>query len=106
LRSDFKPAKILTTQTTGAIFDVSPTIATTETTVTITGLTTPKICILQNLNATNYCEVGFATTVYPMRLFPTGTGLPNIITLNTGTTVLYMKANTAAVKVRVMVLDA
>jgi hypothetical protein len=41
-----------------------------------------------------------------MRLFPTGTGLPNIITLNTGTTVLYMKANTAAVKVRVMVLDA
>jgi hypothetical protein len=106
LRSDFKPAKILTTQTTGAIFDVSPTIATTETTVTITGLTTPKICILQNLNATNYCEVGFATTVYPMRLFPTGTGLPNIITLNTGTTVLYMKANTASVKVRVMVLDA
>jgi hypothetical protein len=106
LRSDFKPAKILTTQTTGAIFDVSPTIATTETTVTITGLTTPKICILQNLNATNYCELGFATTTTPIKLFPTGTGLPNIITLNTGTTVLYMKANTAAVKVRVMVLDA
>jgi hypothetical protein len=106
LRSDFKPAKILTTQATGASFDVVASIATSETTVTISGLTTPKICVLQNLNATNYCEYGFTTGDTKLKLFPTGTGIPNVLTLNAGTTQIFLKANTAAVKVRVIVLDA
>jgi len=106
LRSDFKPAKILTTQATGASFDVVASIATSETTVTITGLTTPKICVLQNLNATNYCEYGFTTGDTKLKLFSTGTGIPNVLTLNAGTTQIFLKANTAAVKVRVIVLDA
>jgi len=106
LRDDFKPDKIQITQTTGAIFEVSPSIATSETTITITGLTTPKICILQNLNATNYCEYGFTTGDTKLRLFPTGTGIPNVLTLNTGTTQIFLKANTAAVRVLIKVLDA
>jgi hypothetical protein len=106
LRFDFKPAKILTTQAGNVLFDGVRSIATTETSVALTGITTPKICILHNLDATNYCEAGTTTTDYPIKLFPTGTGIPNVFTLNAGKTTLYLKANTAATKVRIIVLEA
>ena len=106
LRLDFKPAKIQTTQTTAGLFDSVRSIATTETTVSLTGITTPKVAVIWNLDATNYVEFGTTTTDYPIKLFPTGTGIPNIITLNATKTTLYLKANTAACKVRIIVLEA
>lgn len=106
LRMDFKPAKILTTQSASGLFDSVRSIATTETTVALTGITTPKVAIIWNLDATNYCEFGTTTADYPIKLFPTGTGLPNIITLNPTKTTLYLKANVAATKVRIVVLEA
>ena len=106
LRMDFKPAKILTTQAASGLFDNVRSIGTSEVEVTLTGLTTPKIAIVWNLDATNYVEMGTTTTDYPFKQFPTGTGLPNIITLNAAKTSLFLKANTAACKVRIIVLEA
>lgn len=106
LRLDFKPSKIQTTQTTSGLFDSVRSIATTETSVALTGITTPKVAIIWNLDATNFCELGTTTADYSIKLFPTGTGLPNIITLNATKTTLYLKANTAATKVRIIVLEA
>ena len=106
LSTDFCGWKIQTTQTTSGLFDSVRSIATTETSVSLTGITTPKVAIIWNLDATNFCELGTTTADYPIKLFPTGTGLPNIITLNAKKTTLYLKANTAATKVRIIVLEA
>ena len=107
-RFDFKPDKIQTTQTGTGVFDTERSIATSETTVALTGLTTPKLAIIWNLDATNYVQLAFATTSFGegCKLYPTGTGLPNILTLEPGLTTLYLKANTAACKVRIIVLEA
>lgn len=106
LRMDFKPAKIQTTQAASGLFDSVRSIATSETSVALTGITTPKVAIVWNLDATNYVEMGTTTTDYPWKLFPTTTGIPNVFTLNAGKTTLYLKANTAACKVRIIVLEA
>ena len=106
LRLDFKPAQIKTTQATAGMFDCVRSIATTETSIALTGITTPKVAIIWNLDATNYVELGTTTTDYPIKLFPTGSGIPNVITLNASKTTLYLKANTAACKVRIIVLEA
>jgi hypothetical protein len=106
LRLDFKPAKILTTQATAGLFDSVRSIATTETSIALTGITTPKVAVIWNLDATNYVEMGTTATDYPIKLFPTGTGIPNVITLNATKTTLYLKANTSACKVRIIILEA
>lgn len=108
LRLDFKPAKIQTTQIAAGLFNAVRTIATTETAVALTGLTTPKVAIIWNLDPTNYVQLAFATARFGegCKLFPTGTGLPNILTLEPTVTTLYLKANTAACKVQIIVLEA
>lgn len=107
LTDDFNPGRIQITQTGQIIFSRVVSIATTETSVSLTGITTPGVCILRNLDGTNYCEVGTTTTDYPIKLKPYGAGgLPNIITLNASKTTLYLKANTAATKVLITVYEA
>jgi hypothetical protein len=106
LKLDFNPATITIDQATGVLFDSVRSIATTETSVALTGITTPKVAIIWNLDATNFCELGTTSTDYPIKLFPTTTGLPNILTLNATKTTLYLKANTAATRVRIIVLEA
>ena len=100
---DFNPGKILANQTTIGLFDRIASIAVTETTVTLTGITVPRLCILYNLDATNFCEAGTTTLDYPFRLSPVS--FPSIFELNAGKTTLYLKANTLATLVRIIVLE-
>jgi len=107
LEDDFNPGKLQITQSGQVIFKRSPSIATTETTVTLTGITTPKVAYLYNLDGTNYVEWGTTTADYGFKLFPYGNGgIPNLLTLNAGKTTLYLKANTAACKVLIAVYEA
>lgn len=103
LKSDFNPGSLLLTQTTAGIFDSVRSITTTETSVTLTGITTPRVCVLYNLDATNYVEAGTTTADYPFKLRPAS--MASVFELNAGKTTLYLKANTATCKVRIIVLE-
>lgn len=103
LKADYYPGKLLITQTTKGKFESVRSIATTETSVSLTGITTPHVAIIWNLDDTNYCELGTTTTDYPCKLRPAG--LPAIIPLNAGKTTLYLKAHTAATLVQIIVLE-
>lgn len=107
LEDDFNPGKIQITQTGQIVFKRVASIATSETTITLTGITTPKVCYLYNLDGTNYVEAGTTSADYPIRLYPYANGgIPNLLTLNTSKTTLYLKANTAACKVLIAVYEA
>ena len=71
------------------------TIGTSEESVAFAELGTLGWCIMKNLNATNYVEWGFSTTVYGGRMEAGETAGP--FRLNPGAT-LYLRANTAACK--------
>ena len=103
LRFDFNPGRLQVNQTTQLLFDSTQSIATTETTIALTGLTTPHIIILHNLDGTNYVEAGFVTTVYGLRLRPAS--IPSCFQINTGITSLFLKANTAACRVRIVAIE-
>jgi len=72
------------------------TIGTTEETITFGELSTLGWLRMLNLDPTNYVQWGFATGVYGGRM---RAGEPAYFRLEPGTT-LYLKANTAAVKIR------
>ena len=103
LAVDFNPGRLTSDQTTQGYFDGVRSIAMSETSVALSGITTPRQCVLYNLDATNYVEVGTTTADYPIRL--EAGGLPNFLTLNDSKTTLYLKANTAACNVRILVLE-
>lgn len=103
LVTDFNPGRIQITQTTQLAFDSVRTITTAEVDVTLTGLTTPHVVMLYNLDATNYVEAGFVTTVYGLRLYPSS--IPSIFEINTSYTHIFLKANTASCKVRIMAME-
>ena len=79
--------------------DRKHSIGTTEESITFTDITTNGWCWLQNQDTTNYVEWGFSTTVYGGRLKAGESAGP--FRLNTGAT-LYLKANTAACRVRII----
>lgn len=79
--------------------DRKHTIGTTEESITFTDIATNGFCLMHNLDSTNYVEWGFATGVYGGRMKAGETAGP--LRLNTGAT-LYLKANTAACKVRII----
>ena len=107
LKHDFNPARVRINQTGQVLFSRVVSIATTETSVALTGITTPGVCVLYNLDATNYCEAGTTSADYPIKLGRYGAGgIPNAISLNAGKTTLYLKANTAATKVLITVFEA
>lgn len=80
----------------GGIFE----IGTTEETVALAEIGTPGWAWLQNLDTTNYVEIGPAAGSYLVKL-AAGEGHP--IHLSTAT--LYCKADTGAVKLEVRVLE-
>jgi hypothetical protein len=75
--------------------------ATSETTVDF-GDIVPGFILLQNLDTTNYCEYTTVTTDYDLKLRANG-GFA-LIDLS-GTQTLYLKANTAACKIQVTLIN-
>lgn len=103
LLDDNNPGRIQITQTTQTLYKAVISIGTTEETVTYAELTTPGICYMKNLDATNYVQWGVATTVYTGRLL--ASDAPACFRLDNAATTLYLKANTAACKVLITVYD-
>lgn len=98
----FEPGLLQITQTGSLVYDAVHSIATSEENISSFGdVGTEGVILLQNLDSTNYCQVGFATTVYGMRIRATRYAMfdaePNLT--------LYLKANTAAVNMRVMCIE-
>lgn len=78
--------------------DSIKTVGTSEGTVTFTDITTNGWVLIENLDATNYVQWGVATTVYSGRV---SFGMPALFQLEPGKT-LYVKANTAACRCRII----
>lgn len=72
------------------------TLGTSEEVIAFGELSTKGVCVMQNLDDTNYVEWGFSTGVYGGKILP---GEAYGIRLNA--TSLYMKAHTSACKVLV-----
>jgi hypothetical protein len=68
----------------------------------ITGGNGPGYAYLENLDDTNYVEVGTATTVYWMKLDAESKA---ILPLNSTVSSLFLKANTAACDVRIKIVE-
>ena len=75
--------------------------AAAEAQLTVTPVTSVKALIIQNLDATNYIEVGGATGVRPIKVSP---GMPALIETVSGN--YWLKANSADVKVNIGVVNA
>ena len=99
-----KTANISVT-TTGNQFDFRRVeVTTSEYTFTIsTDVGDCGYCWIRNADATNYVEVGFATTVYYLKLLA---GQVALFPLVAAQSALYLKANTATCEVEVYVHEA
>ncbi len=73
-------------------------VTTSEVSVSLSALTTNGEIMINNLDATNYVEVGTTTTDYPIIIKAGRTAGP--FQLNAGKT-LYLKANTATCQVEI-----
>lgn len=104
LKHEFTPPQILMTMTGSLVYDVTLSVGTAEETAgpTFGDIGTEGLCVVYNLDSTNYVQVGFATTVYGMRLY--GGSAPATFTIEPNAT-LYLKANTAACNVRIIVYE-
>lgn len=91
------------TQTGVGQSDTKQTIGTTEETISFTDIATNGFVFFENLDATNYVEWGTATGDYTGRMLAGEPAGP--FRLNTGKT-LYMKANAAACRVRIIHYEA
>jgi hypothetical protein len=78
-------------------------IATSETEIDISDVADPGWARLRNLDATNYLQIGPATTVY-MLVLKAGEAI--LIRLDPGLASLFCKANTGAVSLLVELLPA
>lgn len=74
-------------------------IGTTEESITFTDISTNGFVLMQNLDTTNYVQWGYATGVYGGRM--RAGELAGPFRLEPGAT-LYLKANTAACRVRII----
>ena len=91
------------TQTGTLIKDVVVSIATSETVIPVDDVGTPGLVAIQNLDDTNFVQWGVATTVYTGRMIALGQVRP--FQLDAGVQDLYLKANTAACDVRIVVFE-
>tara|TARA_R110000868_G_scaffold77187_2_gene221310 strand:+ start:43 stop:426 length:384 start_codon:yes stop_codon:yes gene_type:complete len=96
------PVRKTITQTGVGQYDVKPSIGTSEETITFTDIATNGWCVMINLDTTNYVEWGFSTGVYGGRMRATEPVGP--FRVNAGAT-LYLKANTGACRVRVIMYE-
>jgi len=93
----------ITTTGEGIDYRVVP-VTTSEYTFTIdTDIGDAGYCMIINNDATNFVEVGFATTVYPLKVLA---GQPAVFPLAAATAALYLKADTATCNVQVYVHEA
>ena len=104
LKHEFTPPQLSLTMTGSLVSDVVQSVGTSEETAgpSFGDIGTEGLCIVYNLDSTNYVQVGFATGVYGMRL--RGGSAPAMFFLEPNAT-LYLKANTAACNVRVIVYE-
>lgn len=79
-------------------------IGITEETESFSELTTPGWCTIQNLDSTNFVEWGFSTGVYGGKLMAGETAGP--FRINSASTTLYLKADTAACRVVINALES
>ncbi len=104
MKHEFTPPQLSLTQTGALVYDNTVSVGTTEETAgpSFGDIGTEGLCIIYNLDTTNYVQVGFATGVYGMRL--RGASAPALFFLEPNAT-LYVKANTAACNVRIIVYE-
>lgn len=104
MKHEFTPTQLSLTQTGALVYDNTVSVGTTEETAgpSFGDIGTEGLCIIYNLDTTNYVQVGFATGVYGMRL--RGASAPALFFLEPNAT-LYLKANTAACNVRIIVYE-
>lgn len=94
----------VTRTTTGeGVFKRKITIGTTETTVTIpTDIGDVREVVAYNTDASNYVQWGYATGDYDHRI---RAGDPDIISVEPGKATLYFLANTAAVELKLWIIE-
>jgi len=80
--------------------DFIMTVGTTEESPTFTDITTNGWLLIENLDSTNYVQWGVATTVFTGRI---AAGKVALLQLEPGKT-LFLKANTAACRVRIILI--
>ena len=104
MKHEFTPPQLSLTQTGALVYDNTVSVGTSEETAgpSFGDIGTEGLCVIYNLDTTNYVQVGFATGVYGMRL--RGASAPAIFFLEPNST-LYLKANTAACNVRIIVYE-
>lgn len=106
LKETFNPGSISVTQTGVGRFSAVLSIGTAEEDVTLTDITTEGLCILHNLDSTNYVEWGKKDGSGNMqaigKLKPSD--IPAVFRFNNGAT-LRMQANAASCDVLVTVYE-
>jgi len=96
------PVRKQYTQTGVGQYDVKPSIGTSEESITFTDIATNGWAVFTNMDTTNYVEWGFSTGVYGGRMRAQESAGP--FRVNAGATI-YMRANTAACRVRVVMYE-
>ena len=91
------------TQTGTLIKDIVVSVGTSELIVPVDDVGTPGFVAMMNLDDTNYVQWGFATATYGGRMIAAGTVRP--FQLDAAVQDLYLKANTAACDVRIVVFE-
>ena len=104
LKHEFTPPQLSLTMAGSLVYDVVSAIGTTEETLgpAFGDIGTEGLCVIYNLDSTNYVQVGFSTGVYGMRLRGASDAAKFFLEPNA---TLYLKANTAACNVRVIVYE-
>ena len=87
--------------TTGRAIDITQVVGTTEESVNLVDVASVEEVVINNLDATNYVDVGCATGVYSIRV-PAG----RIALFKPTANALFLRANTAACLVRVVAVNS
>lgn len=104
LRVSFPQVSRQSNQTTAGLSDQVLSIGTSEENVSFTDITTPGLCVLHNLDSTNYVEYGQSDGGTMKKVGKLAAGDVHLIRI-AGSVTLRMQANTAACKVRVMCFE-
>jgi hypothetical protein len=87
--------------TTGRTLDVTQVIGTSEESVSLVDISSVEEVVIQNLDATNFVEVGAVTTQYSIKVKPGRLAL-----FQPSANALFLKANTAACLVRIVAVNS
>lgn len=104
-RGTFAGSRGFTVTTTGDAVDYEAIIiGTSEATWTLAaGIGNAGFMLIKNTDATNYVQVGFATGVYVLRI---KAGQSALLPLEPATAAIFLKADTAACVVEILVSEA